>query len=63
MADKKGELPYLGIIINYDKDKPSVDTKLAVNIDKIKRMFNWSPDITLETGIKNTLKWYRENKV
>ena len=21
MADKKGELPYLGIIINYDKDK------------------------------------------
>jgi nucleoside-diphosphate-sugar epimerase len=51
------------ISINYDKDKPSVDTKLAVNIDKIKRMFNWSPDITLETGIKNTLKWYRENKV
>jgi GDP-L-fucose synthase len=49
--------------INYDKDKPSVDTKLAVNIDKIKRLFNWSPDITLETGIKNTLKWYRENRV
>lgn len=31
------------------------------NISKIKKLYNWSPKVSLEEGIKHTLKWFREN--
>ena len=31
------------------------------NISKIQNLYNWSPKISLEEGIKKTLKWFHEN--
>ena len=47
--------------INYDENKPTVKTKLAVDITRAKKTFNWNPKISLDVGIKNVLKWYEEN--
>ena len=46
------------LYINYDKDKPTIDTKLVLDISKAKELFNWNPKISLTNGIKNTLNWY-----
>ncbi len=36
--------------------------KTWANIDKAKRLLGWKPRISIEEGIKLTVKWYRENK-
>tara|TARA_R100000808_G_C2150159_1_gene158790 strand:+ start:659 stop:1609 length:951 start_codon:yes stop_codon:yes gene_type:complete len=47
--------------IKYDETKPTIKTKLAVDITKVKEVLEWCPQISLESGIKNTLSWYKEN--
>ena len=48
--------------IKYDKDKPTIKTKLSVDTSKAKNVFGWQPIISLEDGIKQTMEWYRSNK-
>jgi nucleoside-diphosphate-sugar epimerase len=48
--------------IKYDETKPTIKTKLAVDITKVKEVLEWRPQISLDSGIKNTLSWYKENK-
>ena len=31
-----------------------------MNIEKIRRMLRWSPQVTLETGLERTVKWFDE---
>ena len=47
--------------IVYDPNKPSIDTKVAIDISKAYLDLNWYPLITLDNGIKLTLSWYRKN--
>ena len=49
------------LYINYDKDKPTVNTKLVLDINKAKELFDWNPKILLDVGIKDTLEWYKGN--
>ena len=49
------------LYINYDKDKPTVDTKLVLDISEAKELFDWSPKLSLDAGIKDTLEWYTGN--
>ena len=48
------------INITYDTSKPSIDTRLCLNISKADDIFQWKPKIDLNEGIKKTLAWYRE---
>ena len=50
------------LYIKYDESKPTIKTKLAVDVSRAKEIFDWSPVISLDWGIKNTLAWYRKNK-
>ena len=50
------------LYINYDKDKPSIDTKIALDVNKANRLINWTPTTSLDVGIEKTIKWYRENR-
>jgi len=47
--------------IRYDRNKPTLKTKLCLNIIKAKRLFGWSPKISLDEGIKKTIDWYKLN--
>lgn len=49
------------LIIEYDKTKPTIATKIVVDISKARKEFAWEPKVSLDEGIQKTLQWYREN--
>jgi len=49
------------LVIEYDRTKPSIAFKLALNIERAKNLYGWSPNVSLEEGIDKSLAWYREN--
>jgi nucleoside-diphosphate-sugar epimerase len=36
--------------------------RLCADTEKAQAMLGWSPAVTLETGLTNTIEWIRENK-
>lgn len=49
-------------LITYVQDRPGHDIRYAIDASKIEKELNWRPQETFETGIRNTVKWYLENK-
>jgi len=47
--------------IEYDLSKPSIKTKLCLDITKANNSFGWFPKISLDEGIRKTLEWYKSN--
>ena len=50
------------IKIKNDLTKHSLSTKVILDCSKAKREIKWSPKISLDNGIRRTLKWYLKNK-
>lgn len=48
--------------IVYSKDKPTTMRLRALDCSKARRMLEWEPQFSIEQGIKETIKWWRENK-
>jgi nucleoside-diphosphate-sugar epimerase len=44
--------------VEYDLSKPTIGFKLAINIDRVKQNFGWTPKTSLDDGIAKTLDWY-----
>jgi len=49
------------IKIEYDKSKPTIKTKLCLDISKVKNSLGWFPKVSLEQGIRKTMDWYKSN--
>jgi dTDP-glucose 4,6-dehydratase len=49
-------------LIKYVEDRLGHDRRYAIDSTKIRKELNWEPAHTFETGIRQTIKWYRENK-
>ncbi|MDA2925941.1 NAD-dependent epimerase/dehydratase family protein [Acidobacteria bacterium AH-259-G07] len=47
--------------IEYDPSKPSINTRLCLDISKAEEVFSWQPKLSLEEGIRKTIHWYRTN--
>jgi len=47
--------------IEHDLTKPSINTKLCLDIKKAKKDIKWEPKITLDEGIIKTMDWYKSN--
>lgn len=47
--------------IEYDKTKPTIPFRLAVDRAKAEALFGWRPKVALDDGIDRSLAWYREN--
>mgnify|MGYP001604041841 FL=1 len=45
--------------IEYDLSKPTIKTRLCLDIAKAKDLLGWSPKINLDDGIDKTMAWYR----
>ncbi|MFZ9738292.1 MAG: dTDP-glucose 4,6-dehydratase [Prochlorotrichaceae cyanobacterium] len=45
-------------LIEYVTDRPGHDRRYAMNITKIRRELGWSPTVTLEQGLEQTIDWY-----
>lgn len=50
-------------LITYVKDRPGHDLRYAIDATKIAKELNWTPTETFETGIRNTVIWYLNNKM
>lgn len=49
-------------LIKYVKDRPGHDRRYAIDSSKIQRELGWSPAHTFETGIQQTIEWYKRNQ-
>jgi len=48
-------------LIEFVKDRPGHDRRYSLDCTKIERL-GWKPKIKLEEGVKETVKWYKENE-
>ncbi|MGC8728575.1 MAG: dTDP-glucose 4,6-dehydratase [Elusimicrobiales bacterium] len=49
-------------LIKFVKDRPGHDRRYAINCDKIKKELGWKQKYDFNGGIKQTIKWYLDNK-
>jgi len=49
-------------LITYVKDRPGHDRRYAIDATKIKKELGWSPSVTFEEGLSETIDWYLNNQ-
>lgn len=49
-------------LINYVKDRLGHDRRYALDAGKIKTELGWQPQYSFDTGLKETIEWYCNNK-
>ncbi|MEM6415713.1 MAG: dTDP-glucose 4,6-dehydratase [Pseudomonadota bacterium] len=49
-------------LIKFVTDRPGHDQRYAIDATKIERALGWRPSVTVEEGIRETVKWYLENE-
>jgi dTDP-glucose 4,6-dehydratase len=48
--------------ITYVKDRPGHDLRYAIDASKINKELGWSPTVTFEEGLSETIDWYLNNE-
>lgn len=48
-------------LIKFVKDRPGHDQRYAINCDKIERRLGWSPAVSIDEGMAQTVRWYLDN--
>ena len=49
-------------LISFVRDRPGHDLRYSINSTKLKKDFNWEPEVKLKDGLEDTIKWYLDNK-
>ena len=49
-------------LITYVKDRPGHDLRYAIDASKINKELGWSPTVTFEEGLSETIDWYLKNE-
>ena len=49
-------------LITYVKDRPGHDLRYAIDASKINKELGWSPTVTFEKGLSETIDWYLSNE-
>lgn len=48
-------------LLSHVQDRPGHDRRYALNCEKMTSQLGWKPEIPLEDGLRQTVKWYKEN--
>ncbi|WP_197528373.1 dTDP-glucose 4,6-dehydratase [Aeoliella mucimassa] len=48
-------------LIEFVKDRPGHDRRYAIDASKISNELGWTPSVTFEEGIRQTVEWYLAN--
>ena len=49
-------------LITYVKDRPGHDLRYAIDATKINTELGWTPSVTFEEGLSQTIDWYLQNE-
>jgi len=49
-------------LITFVEDRPGHDRRYAIDATKIREELGWRPQYDFETGLKETIRWYRNNR-
>ncbi|SJZ33242.1 dTDP-glucose 4,6-dehydratase [Enhydrobacter aerosaccus] len=49
-------------LIEFVTDRPGHDARYAIDASKIKRELGWEPRHTFEQGLRDTVRWYLDNR-
>ncbi|NQV04310.1 MAG: dTDP-glucose 4,6-dehydratase [Candidatus Omnitrophica bacterium] len=49
-------------LITFVGDRPGQVFRHTGNINKMKRIFKWKPEVAWEKGLKDTIQWYKNNR-
>ncbi len=49
-------------LITFVKDRAGHDRRYAIDATKIKTELGWTPEVTVEEGLKQTIQWYLSNR-
>lgn len=49
-------------LIQFVTDRPGHDFRYAIDASKIQTELGWKPSVTLEEGLRRTVRWYLENE-
>ena len=45
-------------LITFVKDRPGHDRRYAIDASKIRTQLGWTPQVTIEEGLRQTVEWY-----
>jgi dTDP-glucose 4,6-dehydratase len=48
-------------LISFIKDRPGHDLRYAIDASKIKKELGWKHSKPFEQGLRETIRWYRNN--
>lgn len=48
-------------LITFVKDRPGHDRRYAIDATKIRTELGWIPSVTVEEGLRRTVRWYLDN--
>jgi GDP-L-fucose synthase len=49
--------------VTWDTTKPNGVARKVMDVSKMKEKLGWEPPTDLQTGLKKTIEWYKENRV
>ena len=49
-------------MITFVTDRPGHDRRYAMNATKIKTELGWTPSVTVEEGLRQTVRWFLANQ-
>lgn len=49
-------------LITFVTDRPGHDARYAIDASRIRAELGWSPSVTLEQGLRKTVRWYLDNE-
>ncbi len=50
-------------LIKYVEDRPGHDRRYAIDSSKLETQLHWRTQIPFDTGLQETIQWYRSNPV
>lgn len=49
-------------LITFVKDRPGHDRRYAINSTKLQTALGWTPSVTVQEGLRQTVEWYLQNE-
>jgi dTDP-glucose 4,6-dehydratase len=49
-------------LITFVADRPGHDLRYAIDPSRIREELGWRPSVTLEEGLRRTVRWYLDNE-